>query len=425
MSGENLATELEWRGAIYDATPDALGVLAKEKVVAYNGFDPSAASFHVGNLVPIMGLVRLQRHGHTPIGIVGGGTGMIGDPGGRDEERPLLSREQVEENVAGLRSQLEKFLDFEAKKNPARLLNNADWLLESHTIEFMRDVGKHFTVNYMLAKDSVKGRMGGEGISFTEFSYMLLQAYDFQVLHDRYGCTFQVGGSDQWGNILAGVDLLRRTRSERVHALVYPLITLPSGEKMGKSTGGAAWLNPDQTSPYRLYQYLLNADDELVVTYLKLYTLLDRDAVAELEDAVAEKPAERAAQRRLAREVVGMVHGETELANAERATAVLFGGEIEDLAADLLEDIFADVPSSSLPRSSFEGEGFQLTQLLVDARLAASAGEARRLTEQGGVYVNNRRVDDPRAAIGLDQPIEGRVLVLRRGARSYHLVRLV
>lgn len=425
MSSEDLATELEWRGAIFDATPDALGVLAKEKVVAYNGFDPSAASFHVGNLVPIMGLVRLQRHGHTPIAIVGGGTGMIGDPGGRSEERPLLSREQVEENVAGLRRQLESFLDFEVKTNPARLINNADWLLESRTIDFMRDVGKHFTVNYMLAKESVKGRMGGDGISFTEFGYMLLQAYDFQVLHDRYGCTFQVGGSDQWGNILAGVDLLRRTRSERVNALVYPLITLPSGEKMGKSAGGAAWLDPDLTSPYRLYQYLFNADDELVATYLKLYTLLERDAVAELEDALAGNPAERAAQRKLAREVVGMVHGETALANAERATAVLFGGEIEGLSASDLEEIFADVPSSESPKASLEGDGLPLARLMVDANLAASAGEARRLTEQGGVYVNNRRVDDARATVGLEQAVDGRVLILRRGARSYHLVRLV
>lgn len=418
--------ELNWRGALYDATVGAEEALARERVTVYNGFDPTAKSLHVGNLVPIMGLVRMQRHGHTPIAVVGGGTGMIGDPSGKSEERQLLTREQIQENVAGIATQLASFLDFRARSNPARVVDNADWLLESRTIDFLRDVGKHFTVNYMLAKESVKTRLGREeGISFTEFTYMLLQAYDFQVLYDRVGCTFQQGGSDQFGNILAGVELVRRTRGVQAHGIVLPLITTASGEKFGKSAGGAPTLDPEDTSPYRLYQFFLNTEDADVIRYLKLFTLLDQGQIQELERALQANPKARDPQRALAREVTRQVHGESELQRAERASAVLFGGEIVGVSAGELLEIFADVPSSRVPKSELSGEGIQLSQLLVQSGVARSNGEARRLVEQGGVYVNNLRAQDAKAALTSDDAIEGKVLVLRRGAKSYQLVELV
>ncbi|MBM3956771.1 MAG: tyrosine--tRNA ligase [Gemmatimonadetes bacterium] len=428
--------EFTWRGMVYDATPGAAAALAREKVTAYNGFDPSAKSLHVGNLVPIMGLVHLQRHGHSPIAIVGGGTGVVGDPGGREAERALLSREQIEENVEGIRAQLEPFLDFRAKANPARLIDNANWLGEVRLLDFLRDTGKHFTLNYMLAKESVRSRLDREaGMSFAEFSYMLLQAYDFLVLYERYGCTFQMGGSDQWGNILAGVDLIRRLHgpppgvegegASRAHAVVYPLITAASGEKFGKSVGGAPTLDPEDTSPYRLYQFFLNTEDRDVVSYLKLFTLLDREQIGGLERAVAEEPAGREAQRRLAEDVTRRVHGEEGLSRAKRATEFLFGRGGALPSADDLEDILADAPSSEMPRLLFTGGGVALTAVISDAGMCSSAGEARRLVTQGGIYLNEVRVDDPRRKVGVADAVEGRLLVLRRGAKSYHLVRLV
>lgn len=422
----NLIEELEWRGALYDSTEGAEAVLEREQVTAYNGFDPSAKSLHVGNLVPIMGLVRLQRHGHTPIAVVGGGTGMIGDPSGRSEERTLLDARRIEENVEGIREQLARFLDFDAKRNPALLINNAEWLLESRTVDFLRDVGKHFTVRYMLAKESVKGRMADreEGISFTEFSYMLLQAYDFQVLYDRFGCTFQMGGSDQWGNILAGVELVRRTRRARAHGVVYPLITTASGEKFGKSVGNAPTLDPEETSPYRLYQFFMNVEDADAIRYLKLFTLLGQDEIAEQEEALSANPAAREAQRTLAREVTRMVHGDDGARGAERASKVLFGAEIEGLGAEDLLDIFADVPSSKMAKSSLEG-GITVTKLAFDTGLTSSSSEARRVADQGGLYLNNRRVFDGNATVGIGEAIDGRVLVLRRGAKTYHLIEVV
>lgn len=421
----NVVEDLRWRGALYDATEGAEDLLSRQKVTVYNGFDPTAKSLHVGNLVAIMGLVRMQRHGHTPIAVVGGGTGMIGDPSGRSQERLLLDRARIEENVQGIRSQLERFLDFDAKSNPAHLVNNAEWLLESRTIDFLRDVGKHFTVNTMLGRESVQSRIDrADGISFTEFSYMLLQAYDFQVLFDRYGCRMQAGGSDQFGNILAGVDLIRRTRSTQVHGVVYPLITTASGEKFGKSIGGAPTLDPEETSPYRLYQFFLNTEDADVVRYLKLFTLLEPPEIDRLAAELTENPQERAAQRRLAQEMTTMVHGESEMARAERASAALFGGELDDLTPEDLLEIFHDVPSTALPRALFEGDGVAAGQLFVKTGVAASNGEARRLTQQGGLYLNNRRVQDPGSAVQLETAIGGKVLVLRRGARSYHLVQI-
>lgn len=421
----NLYEELEWRGLVAEASEGLPRVLAAEKVTGYIGFDPSAASLHVGSLLPIMLLARMQRFGHSPIAIVGGGTGLIGDPSGKTQERRLLSRERVEENLLGLRGQLERFLDFEARDNPARVVNNADWLVEISFVDFLRDVGKYFTVNYMLAKEATRRRLEqAEGLSFTEFSYLLLQAYDFLVLHDRYGCTLQMGGTDQWGNITAGIELIRKLRQAPAHGLVCPLVTTASGVKFGKTEAGAVWLDPELTSPFRFYQFWLNTDDRDAGRYLRYFTWLGRDDIGELERAVEEDPAGRAAQRRLAEEVTRAVHGEDELARAERASRVLFGEEIEGLGKDDLLAIFEEVPSSEVPRERLAGAGLALADLVAATGLAGSKSEARRAIEGGGLYLNNRRVTDPRAAVSLDHAIDGALLVLRKGKRSYHLVRV-
>ncbi len=422
----NVYEEFQWREMIYDASEGLEEALSSRSITGYIGFDPTAASLHVGSLLPIMGLVRLQQYGHTPIALVGGGTGMIGDPSGKTEERQLLSKEQIEYNLAGIKGQLSRFLDFESKINPAMLINNADWLVPARLVDFLRDVGKHFTVNYMLAKESAKRRFEeGEGISFTEFSYILLQAYDFLVLYDRYGCTLQMGGSDQWGNILAGIELIRKMRGVRGYGLVFPLVTTNSGIKFGKTEAGSVWLDPKLTSPYRFYQFWLNTDDRDVVKYLKFFTMLDQREIAELEISVSVAPEKREAQRRLAEEVTRMVHGESNLRKAIQASKVLFGGEIADLSATDILDIFAEVPSSDIPRASFEGDGVPLVELVVACGFAPSKGRARRLIEEGGIYVNNRRVSDVQATISLSSLIEGQYLVLRKGAREYHLVRAV
>jgi tyrosyl-tRNA synthetase len=418
----NVFEEFEWRGLIYDASEGLREALAGQKITGYIGFDPTAPSLHVGSLLPIMGLVRLQQYGHTPVALVGGGTGMIGDPSGKTEERQLLSKEQIEYNLEGIRAQLSRFLDFEARTNKALLVNNADWLVPVSMVDFLRDVGKHFTVNYMLAKESVKRRYE-EGISFTEFSYMLLQAYDFLVLHDRYGCTLQMGGSDQWGNIVAGIELIRKLRGTRCYTMVSPLVTTSAGIKFGKTEAGSVWLDADLTSPYRFYQFWFNTDDRDAVKYLKFFTMLNRQEIAALETLTASAPEKREAQKRLAEEVTLMVHGEYNLRKAIQASQVLFGGEIADLSASEVLDIFADVPSSDIPWASFAGDGMPLVDLVIACGFAPSKSAARRLIEAGGIYVNNRRVADVQAAIDLSALIEGQYLVLRKGAREYHLVR--
>ncbi len=404
-------------------TPGLDDLLGREQVTAYIGFDPSADSLHIGNLLGIMMLARLQIYGHRPIAIAGGGTGLIGDPGGKSQERPLLSREILQKNLEGIRAQLARFLDFDARENAALLINNADWLESINAIDFMRDVGKHFSVNYMLAKESVRSRMT-DGISYTEFSYMLLQAYDFLTLYDQHGCVLQMGGSDQWGNITAGVDLIRRVRGGRAHALVTPLITTASGTKFGKTEAGAVWLDANKTSPFQFYQFWLNTADADAVQFLKYYTLLPLEEIDEYEEEVSERPDNRETQRRLASEVTRMTHGEAGLQKALAATEVLFGGDISGLSADELLDIFQDVPSSSAPRERFEGEGVQLRDLVAEAGLATSRGEARRLIQGGGIALNNQRVSDARQNVTLERSVDGRVIVLRRGARQYRLIRL-
>ena len=337
----NVFDEFEWRGMVYDATEGLRETLANARVTAYIGFDPSASSLHVGNLLTLMGLVHLQRYGHTPIAVAGGGTGLIGDPSFKTQERPLMAKEQVEANVEAIKGQLRHFLDFEAKSNPAMLVNNADWLTTIGLTDFLRDVGKYFTVNAMIAKESVKRRLEQEGISFTEFSYILLQSYDYLVLYERHHCTLQMGGSDQWGNITSGVDLIRRVHGVKAHGLVFPLLTTTSGEKFGKSEGNAVWLDPKMTSPYRFYQYWLNTEDKDAVTCLKRFTVLPREEIARLEQAIAGKPEAREAQRKVAQEVTRAVHGETSLAKAEQASRVLFGEEIHNLGLQDVMDIFA------------------------------------------------------------------------------------
>ncbi|HMB92256.1 MAG TPA: tyrosine--tRNA ligase [Rhodothermales bacterium] len=422
----SLFDEYKWRGMIYDATPEIEEVLAKEKVTAYIGFDPTAASLHVGSLMPMMGLARLQRYGHTPIAIAGGGTGRIGDPSGKTKERQLLSDEQIEHNLEGIKEQLSRFLDFDAKENPAQIVNNADWLASISLVDFLRDVGKYFTVNHMMAKESIKRRLESEdGLSYTEFSYVLMQAYDYLVLYDRYDCNLQMGGSDQWGNILAGADLIRRLRSGRAHGLVFPLVTNASGTKFGKTEAGNVWLDPNLTSPYRFYQFWLNTDDSDVVHYLKVFTWLSKEEIEVLEESLTHAPEKREAQRTLAQEVTRIVHGETLLQKAEQASQVLFGAELTDLSVADIRDIFDDVPSSDLPRTDFEGEGLGVLDLLANSGLTSSKGEARRLVQGGGIYLNNRRVEDMRQPITLDDSIEGQLIVLRRGSKTYRLVQLV
>ena len=431
----NAYDELQWRGSIYDMTAGAADALRNEKVTCYNGFDPTATSLHIGSMVPILGLVRLQRHGHTPIAVVGGGTGMIGDPGGRVEERALLDIEQIERNTELIRLQLEQFLDFNAKSNPARLINNADWLLELRLVEFMRDIGKHLSVNYMLAKESVKSRLDREsGISYTEFSYMLLQAYDFLRLYEDYNCTFQMGGSDQWGNILAGVELIRRVHGveapqagigrSKAHALVYPLITTASGEKFGKSIGGAPSINPDQTSPYRLYQFFLNTADADVISYLKTFTDVTPNQLPELEHGLEAEPQKRAAQRQLARDITLLLHGQNGLDQAERVTRALFGGDVRDLSASEIEDGFDGAPGGYISKHEIDNAAVTLQSVVIGQDLCTSAGEARRLVQQGGLYLNGVRVDDSRRTVTSDDLIDGRVLVLRRGSKDHRLMRV-
>jgi tyrosyl-tRNA synthetase len=422
----NIFDEFKWRGMVYDATPDLRDLLSSEKMTVYIGFDPTASSLHVGSLLPIMGLARLQRFGHNPIAIVGGGTGLIGDPSGKSQERRLLDAEKVEENLAGIRAQLERFLDFDIVENPARIVNNLDWLGSLKMIDFLRDIGKYFTVNYMLSRESVKRRLATEeGLSYTEFTYMMLQAYDFLELYDRYGCNMQMGGSDQWGNIVAGADLIRRLRSGRGHGLVFPLVSNSSGTKFGKTESGTVWLDPGRTSPYKFYQFWLNTDDKDVVDYLKYFTWLTRQEIEELELAVKTNPGRRDAGRALARNVTALVHGEEELTRVEQASRVMFGEAMDTLSLSDILDVFEEVPSTEMERSVFESDGVALLDLLTGSGLTASKGEARRLIRSGGIYVNNVRQTDENRLLAVSDCIEGKVLVLRKGQKNFSLVQLV
>lgn len=420
-----LFDELSWRGMVYDATEGVADLVAASSITAYIGFDPTASSLHVGSLLPVMALARLQRFGHSPLAIVGGGTGMIGDPSGKSQERQLLSNDQIEANLAGIRGQLARFLDFDRPVNPARIVNNAEWLASIDLLSFLRDAGKHFTVNYMLQKESVNRRLESEeGISFTEFSYLLLQAYDFLQLFDRHQCVLQLGGSDQWGNITAGIDLIRKLRAKKAHGLVMPLVTSASGVKFGKTEAGTVWLDAQRTSPFKFYQFWINTDDRDVVAYLKFFTFLEREAVEALELETAARPEAREAQRVLAREVTMLVHGEGEAGKAARASAVLYVEDITTLPVEDVLAVFADVPSTELPRDEFAGQGVGLVDLVARTRLASSRSDARRLVQAGGVYVNNRRETDPQSRLVAGGAIGGTLFVLRKGSKQMHLLRL-
>ena len=422
---KTIVEELQWRGMVYDSIDGLAEAVGREKLTLYNGFDATADSLHIGHMVPLIALARWQRAGHHPIALAGGGTSMIGDPSGKSAERQLLSRETIEANVEAIKGQLSHFLDFESKSNPARLINNADWLLSLKLVEFLRDIGKHFTINYMLSKDSVKTRIDREeGISFTEFSYMLMQSYDFLYLHDHLDCRVQTGGSDQWGNITAGVELIRRMRSTPVYALVYPLILKADGTKFGKTEGGSVWLDPQRTSPYRFYQFWLNTDDRDVINYLRYFTFLDQAEIEELGQAVQTRPEERAAQRKLGQVMTETAHGPTALGRAEQATQALFGGDIRGLPAADIQDIFAEVPSSDLPKTQLEGAGLGIVDLLTASGLSSSKGDARRSIADGGIYMNNQRVAEAGQMVALGDAIEGQFLVLRKGRKNYHLVKI-
>lgn len=428
----DLLAELNWRGLLYQNTEGLPNALINHKsgdssqpLVGYCGFDPTGPSLHVGHLVQIMGLVHLQRAGHKPIALVGGGTGMIGDPSGKSAERVLQTAEQIDRNVAGIREQLGRFLDFsgsgkEANGNSALLKNNAEWLLKLHAVDFMRDVGKHFTVNYMLAKDSVKSRIES-GISYTEFSYMLLQAYDFLQLYKQYGATIQTGGSDQWGNITAGIELIRRSEGEQAHGLTLPLVTTAAGTKFGKTEEGAVWLDAALTSPYRFYQFWINVDDRDAGKYLRYFTLMGQTDIEELERSLAESPEKREAQIVLARDVTARTHGSEAARIAEEVSGILFGkGDPSSLSKDVLEALSREVPSAEIKLNG--SDNLTVLDLFVQAELVKSKGEARRLADQGGTYVNGERVAGS-VAVGDLKRLGGSYLLLRKGAKAYAVVR--
>jgi tyrosyl-tRNA synthetase len=415
---------LEQRGFLAQCSdPDRLRtLLAQETITVYAGFDPTADSLHLGHLIPVMALAHFQRAGHRVLLVVGGATGMIGDPSGRSEERQLLSPEQIAHNVQGVRQQLVRLLDFSGP-NPAVLLNNYDWIGPYRFLDWLRDVGKHFSIGYMLAKESIQRRLeSAQGLSYTEFSYLTLQAYDFLYLFDHWQCRLQVGGSDQWGNITAGIELIRRLRQAEVYGLTFPLITTASGEKFGKSAGNALWLDPARTSVWDFYQYLVRQDDRDVIRFLKLYTFLPLAEIAGLEEEVRQRPEQRQAQKTLAYEVTRLIHGEAQAREVARAAEIIYHSEIRDLSDATLAAAFAQAPATTLSRAELAA-GVDLPTLLVRTGLAASKGEARRLLQAGGVYVNNRRqgLEDK---VGLHSLASPSFIVLRTGKKNYHLIKV-
>ena len=416
-----LFAELQWRGFVHDATPGLDAHLAKGPVTVYCGFDPTAPSLQLGNLIPLMLLNHLQRGGHRPIVLMGGGTGLIGDPSGKRSERPLLSKEELRANLERQRAQMARFLDFGGDR--ALLRDNAEWLVPAHLVDFLRDTGKHFTINVMLQKESVKARLDS-GLSFTEFSYMLLQAYDFLQLFERERCTLQVGGSDQWGNITAGVDLVRRIKGAEVHGLVAPLITTAAGAKFGKSEQGAIYLDASVTSPYRFYQFWVNTDDRDLEAYLKLFSLRPRDGTEGIEALLKthkQNPAKREAQLALATEVTERVHGKAVAESVLAASAILFSESDPQRVVPGAFDVLAkEIPSSSVQTI----DGLSLVDALVSVGLVKSKSEARRQIEQGGAYVNQQRVNDVNRALGSSDLLAGRNVLLRKGKKEYGLIQV-
>ncbi|MBB3209832.1 tyrosyl-tRNA synthetase [Rhodopirellula rubra] len=432
-STDDLLNELRWRGLLHQITDEeGLGkLLSSGPQTIYIGFDPTATSLHVGSMMQLMMLRRFQRAGHRPIALVGGATGMIGDPSGKSEERNLLSAEQLQLNVDGVAAQMRRFLQFEGEdgfegKNGALLLNNFDWMQGYSYLEFLRDVGKNFPVGTMMGKESVRSRLNSEaGLSYTEFSYMLLQAYDFVHLSREHGCRIQAGGSDQWGNITAGIDLGRRMTGQQLFGLTAPLLTTSDGKKMGKTENGAVWLDPERTSPYAFYQYWVNVADDDVMRCIAYLTEIEKDEYDELAERTEQSAGERAAQKRLAQWMTTLVHGEEGIESAQRATQILFGGELGNTTDDQLREIFADVPSCDISQDQIDGDGLWIVEALQLAGLCSSGGEARRSVKENSIYLNNCRVtDEQKRVVGSD--FDGRsVIVLRRGKRKYALLKLV
>ena len=418
--------ELEWRGLVSDCT-DREGLaqrLAKGAVTLYCGFDPTADSLHVGNLVPLLALRRFQQFGHKPIVVAGGATGSIGDPSGKSAERQLLTHEQLKANIEGVKKQLASFLDFGEETNAALMVDNADWTAPLSFLDVLRDVGKHFKVNAMVAKESVRARMEDRdvGISYTEFSYMILQALDYHHLCGQHQCELQIGGSDQWGNITAGIDLIHRRQNRQAFGLTLPLITNADGTKFGKTEAGAVWLDVARTSIYQFYQYWVRVDDRDVVRYLNFFTFLHRDEIEALARQHSEQPQARIAHKALAKEVTALAHGEAAANEAIRASEILFGGELDGITEATFREIAGEVPTHEIGLDRFGGEGLWLPELLHEAGLAQSRGQARKDVRGGGVYVNNRRTDDEQHKLQSGDLLFCKYLLLRRGKRNYAVV---
>ena len=422
----NIYEELSWRGMVADCTDaDALLKLLESKsVTLYCGFDPTADSLHVGNLVPLLALRRFQNDGHRPIAVAGGATGMIGDPSGKSAERQLLTREILQGNIAAVKGQLARLLDFEAKDNAALLVDNADWTAGMSFLEFLRDIGKLFTVNMMVAKESVRARMQDRdvGISYTEFSYMLLQAFDFFKLREEQDCELQIGGSDQWGNITAGIDLCRKKLGQTVFGLTLPLITNADGSKFGKSVEGAIWLSPARTSPYKFYQFWINTDDRDVVRYLKYFTFLDQETIQGLAKQHEANPGAREAHRALAKEMTDMIHGDEATEDALKASRILFGGDLDGVTEKTFGDVVGEIPTEELERARLEGEGMGLLELLSTSGLCKSNGEARRDVQGNGISVNNVKTGDIERVISTGDLLFDKHLLLRKGKKNYVVV---
>jgi tyrosyl-tRNA synthetase len=420
-----LSEDLRFRGVVHQVTDaELLARMDSQRLTLYIGFDPSGASLHIGSLLQLVTLRRFQLAGHRPIALAGGGTGMIGDPSGRTAgERALLSLDELAARLDGIRPQLARFIDLD----DALVLDNSQWLAPLPLIGFLRDVGKHFTVNQMVAKESVRARFErpDQGISYTEFSYMLLQAYDFLRLHEDQGCDLQVGGSDQWGNITMGVELIRKLSGDTAYGMTTPLVTKADGTKFGKTEEGTVWLDPSMTSPYRFYQFLLQTADADAGAYLRYFTFLSHEEIESLDVETAQHPQRRSAQRALAREVCTLVHGEEQALAAERASEALFGEEIAELDEPALLDVMGEAPSSTLPRGALAAGKVSLVEAMAQSGLATSRSDARRTITQGGAYVNNRRVEDPERALSVEDLLHGRYVVLRKGRREYHLFDVV
>lgn len=422
----SLIQDLELRGIVKQLTDPALGsVLERESLTLYAGFDPTSDSLHIGSLLPLLTLRRFQLAGHTPIAVVGGATGMIGDPSGKSQERSLLDDAQIEHNLAGISGVISRLLD-RGGKNAARIRNNADWFKGVSYIDFLRDTGKHFTVNHMMAKESVRARLEDRehGISYTEFSYMLLQAYDFSALHKKEGCRLQIGGSDQWGNITAGIELIRRMRAgaagDEVYGMTHPLVMKADGTKFGKTEQGSIWLDAAKTSPFRFYQYFIQTADADVTTLLKYFTFLSHEELRALEESVQREPEKRAAQAALATEITKLVHGDTELKRAQGASQALFGPSIRDLDERTLLDVLSEAPSTRKNKGALGA--ITLIDALAETGLSASKGAARKDLAAGGIYLNNERVTDVARALQSTDLIAERYVVLRKGKRTYHMI---